>query len=313
MLFLTDWKTSLNFCSRKKMGQFLFKKKRFWPLVFRRKSSNRRRNCGGTAGHFCGKSGTFQLTPPNQTATRVTVQQANIAVSQLPQKNKNGSFSLPGRASLPVNATDLQRDDPANNKIQAILDHVIGTRVELLSKIEKALLEKNYTVCPFVGSSEPVQLEANFPTMHEHSQKWTLNAKHHLAFVLIAASLLKHISEANRPDKGNLATQMSRMSTCIDVLLRNILPPSGQLNLFLSESGGTGKSRIIQAIVDFARRWHTIASHVICASSGVAAILIGGCTLHTALGIGISMNPSDPSNNHIEAWSEVSCSWTSSA
>lgn len=96
------------------------------------------------------------------------------------------------------------------------------------------------------------------------------------------------------------------MSTHIDALLRNILPPSGQLNFFLSGSGGTGKSRIIQAFVDFARRWHSIASHVICASSGVAAILIGGCTLHTALGIGIDMNPPEPNSNHIQAWSEIS-------
>ncbi|KZS03333.1 Uncharacterized protein APZ42_033970 [Daphnia magna] len=41
------------------------------------------------------------------------------------------------------------------------------------------------------------------------------------------------------PDKVNLATQMGRISTHIDVLLSNILPPSGQLNLFLSDSGGT--------------------------------------------------------------------------
>lgn len=118
--------------------------------------------------------------------------------------------------------------------------------------------------------------------MQEHSHQWTLNAKQHLAFVLIAASLLKHISQINSPDKVNLATQMGRISTHIDVLLSNILPPSGQLNLFLSDSGGTGKSRIIQAFVDFERRWHSIASHVICASSGVATILIGGCTLNTA-------------------------------
>lgn len=141
--------------------------------------------------------------------------------------------------------------------------------------------------------------------MHEHSQHWTLNQKQHWAFVLIAACLLKHISEANRPDKGNLATQMIHMSTRIDDLLRNINPPSGQLNLFLNGSGGTGKSRIIQAFVDFARRWHSIASHVICASSGVAAILIGGCTLDTALDIDISINLTDPNNNHIGAWSEV--------
>ena len=74
------------------------------------------------------------------------------------------------------------------------------------------------------------------------------------------------------------------------------------------------KSRIIQAFVDFARRWHSIASHVICASSGVAAILIGGCTLNTAIGIAINLNHPEPNNDHIQAWSEVGgWFWTNSA
>jgi hypothetical protein len=30
-----------------------------------------------------------------------------------------------------------------------------------------------------------------------------------------------------------------------------------QLILFLSGSGGTGKSRVIQTFLDFARRWHS--------------------------------------------------------
>ncbi|KAK4003840.1 hypothetical protein OUZ56_005591 [Daphnia magna] len=77
-------------------------------------------------------------------------------------------------ASLPVDATNAQRNDPADNPNQTILDHVIGTRVELLSKIESTLLENQYTVCPSVGSSALVQLEANIPTMQEHSHHWTL-------------------------------------------------------------------------------------------------------------------------------------------
>ena len=48
-----------------------------------------------------------------------------------------------------------------------------------------------------------------------------------------------------------------------------------------------------------------MASHVICASSGVAAILIGGCTLHSALGIGTNPLPPEPNSNHIQAWSEI--------
>ena len=98
---------------------------------------------------------------------------------------------------------------------------------------------------------------------------------------------------------------MGEISTNIENYLSSILPQTGQLILYLGGSGGTGKSRVIQAFVDFARRWHSVASHVICASSGVAAILIGGCTLNTAIGIAINLNPPDPNNDHIQAWSEV--------
>jgi hypothetical protein len=44
---------------------------------------------------------------------------------------------------------------------------------------------------------------------------------------------------------------------------------------------------------------------VICASTGIAAVLIGGCTVHCALGLQLKMNPAPPSPAQIEAWSEV--------
>ncbi|KAI9555937.1 hypothetical protein GHT06_018476 [Daphnia sinensis] len=89
------------------------------------------------------------------------------------------------------------------------------------------------------------------------------------------------------PDKVNLSTQMCRISTHIDVLLSNILPPSGQFNFFLSGSGGTALHRQ-SSYLSFGRR------------SGMA-----GCTLHAALGIDIDMNPPEPNSNHIQAWSEI--------
>ena len=88
-------------------------------------------------------------------------------------------------------------------------------------------------------------------------------------------------------------------------MLRSLMPPDGQLILYLGGSGGTGKSRVIQAFVDFARRWHSIASHVIGASSGAAAMLIGGWTIHSALGIGVSPHHHKPSQEHIEAWGDI--------
>jgi hypothetical protein len=103
---------------------------------------------------------------------------------------------------------------------------------------------------------------------------------------------------------GNSSIQIALLTANINDLLKKIMP-TPQLILFLSGSGGTGKSRVIQTFVDFARRWHSTASVVVCASSGVAAVLIGGCTLHSALGISARMVDSDPSSDQIIAWSEI--------
>jgi len=132
----------------------------------------------------------FQLNLPDLNGTRVTVEQAKFAVDQLPAKKKRGegSFALPGRVSVNTNNADLPQH--ADNENQARLDYVKGTRVSLLSDIENALLVTNYVICPSVSGSAPTVLEANFPTIREHSRHWTLNEKQHLAFVLIAAALL---------------------------------------------------------------------------------------------------------------------------
>ena len=243
----------------------------------------------------------FSIAPANPTTAKVTYQEAKTAVNLLPNRKKKQVFSLPGRARVDV---ELLENNTPNDQKEVTLDYFIGTRVDLLSIIEEALLQTNFIPCPIVGGA-PALLEADFPTMKKHSIHWTLNSKRHSTFILIASALLKHILDANRTDQAQLASQMTRMSNNIDALLNSILPETGQLVMYLGGSGGTGKSRVIQAFVHFARRWHSIASHVICASSGVAAILIGGCTLHTAIGIAIDMYPPEPNNNHIQAWSEV--------
>ena len=73
--------------------------------------------------------------------------------------------------------------------------------------------------------------------------------------------------------------------------------------MFLAGSGGTGKSRIIQAFTDFARRWNSTASCVVCASTGIASILILGCTVHRA--VGIRNVHKAPTIQQKTAWSEI--------
>lgn len=88
-------------------------------------------------------------------------------------------------------------------------------------------------------------------------------------------------------------------------LFDRILSPTHQLVFYLGGSGGTGKSRVIHTLIDFARRWDASKSLIISASSGVAATLIGGCTLHSALGIQRSLDPPNPTETQISNWSSI--------
>jgi ATP-dependent DNA helicase PIF1 len=66
-----------------------------------------------------------------------------------------------------------------------------------------------------------------------------------------------------------------------------------------------GKSYVIKAIMEFARRW-SIGGDIVCtATSGVAACLLGGMTWLKAFGIGIRMNNPDPNEQVKAAWQTV--------
>lgn len=84
-----------------------------------------------------------------------------------------------------------------------------------------------------------------------------------------------------------------------------ILPNTRQLLLHLAGSGGTGKSQVIQAIEYFTRIWKRSQLFVFTASSGAAATLIGGFTLHFALGIPVSLQPREPTESIRATWSEI--------
>ena len=69
--------------------------------------------------------------------------------------------------------------------------------------------------------------------------------------------------------------------------------------------GGTGKSWVLKAINEFARRWHVAGDIVTTATSGVAACLINGMTWQKSLGVGIRYKNKDPTNEVKSAWQHV--------
>lgn len=167
------------------------------------------------------------------------------------------------------------------------------TRVELLDNIERALIER-HSFKWARKETEPTRLDTMFPTIQEHSQHWTLNQKQHMAFVLMAGAILHYLYSINCDFTEDRMSQnkemMKRLKNILDQL-NEILPDSKQLLMFLSGCGGSGKSRIIKAFLDFARRWNSSTTVVVTATSGIAAMLIGGCTLHSAIGFGQNTNP----------------------
>lgn len=120
----------------------------------------------------------------------------------------------------------------------------------------------------------------------------------------MGSSLLQHIHSSNQLSTLDVNQEMVKKIDKINWFLDEILPKQRQLVMYLAGSGGTGKSRVIKCFTDFSRRWNSVASTVICASSGVAAILIQGSTLHSALGIGI-YKIYEPTPDQIVAWSEI--------
>jgi hypothetical protein len=130
-----------------------------------------------------------------------------------------------------------------------------------------------------------------------------------LAFVLISAALLQHVALAKSSSTGNPSTRMALRTSNIQALVNKIMP-TPQLMLFLRESG---KSGVIQAFVDFNRKWLSTASVVVCVLSGKATVLIGGCTLHSALEMSARLVDSEPAQQQSLLSLKLACLyWTNS-
>jgi len=100
------------------------------------------------------------------------------------------------------------------------------------------------------------------------AKDWTLNRLQKMVVCMVAEFLDTHGRQSGEEEGGPRA------------------PDTNQLLLYVGGEGGTGKSRIIQTIVDLFRRRGEGHRVVVTASSGAAAAKIGGVTVHSALGLG---------------------------
>lgn len=232
----------------------------------------------------------------------VSRDQAMTAANELTRSHRKAT-----NHALEPNQTS--KSETSANETSVSNDHQIitpcsKTTIDLLENIERALVDRNCAGSA-TQNCDPERMEVDFPTIQQQSLHWKLNQEQHLAFTLIATALLQHVFVNYASDTRQLTHQAEMVMVKVKELIDNILPPTRQLVFYLGGSGGTGKSRVIKTVVDFARRWNAASSLIISASSGVAATLVGGCTLHSALSIQRNLNPPKPTETQIANWSTI--------
>ncbi len=95
-----------------------------------------------------------------------------------------------------------------------------------------------------------------FPHIADVSRKFNLNKLQKIAFEMCASALLKRI-----------------LSGYCDSHERNGKSP---FSMYIGGEGGTGKTRVIESLLLFAKHWNCGGSVRTCAPTGIAASLVGG-------------------------------------
>lgn len=112
---------------------------------------------------------------------------------------------------------------------------------------------------------------------------FNLNEEQQLAFHAMAAALLQSMCVRMRVPAVELA-KIDRLLECLPEPNARAHTNARQLVMMLTGAGGTGKSRIIKALREFAHLWRINDMLCVSATTGVAACLIRGCTWHAATG-----------------------------
>lgn len=131
---------------------------------------------------------------------------------------------------------------------------------------------------------------AAFATVQDVSLSFGLNAEQHLAFVLVSVPLLHKIAGIDLPSESSFSSSP----------------------LIITGAGGTGKTRIVEAVQCLGRSWGRQTCVMATASSGIAAANLGGHTMHSSVNLGINQKhlPKhllDPSDELLAQWDPVLC------
>ena len=185
------------------------------------------------------------------------------------------------------------------------------------------------------GDAKSIPLApVDHPLINDSSRHFTLDEQQHDAFILVCSAILSVIlnrlsvtskERLSERDRSEIKRARDRLTALCNATTDE--PPSAassssaaaaaasasastehkaRMFAFVTGPAGSGKSRVIEAVNDFVRRWDCMNALCVAATSGAAAALIGARTWHSALGAfpgALITNP--PSDKLRRAWSSL--------
>ena len=116
------------------------------------------------------------------------------------------------------------------------------------------------------------------PTLAGVSTAFNLNREQDAAFKVSCLPLLRHyLALAVGEDDAATAAARAQLAAASSGDKAPLICMVGE--------GGTGKSEVIKAVTHFAAAWGILSHVAVTAPTGAAAVLIGGCTLHSFAGM----------------------------
>lgn len=175
----------------------------------------------------------------------------------------------------------------------AIIPVIINAMSGLIDRGSFPAIQRNSTTDAATKELGP------HPSIAAVSRKWGLNLEQHIGFIALSSALLHRLlmrvaSELNLQNYTAIWSQLQRAKMMVRLIIARyrqqragildvdpqLRPADDQLICFICGSGGTGKSRIICALYEFAKCWNVLNCIAVTATSGIASVLLQGQTYH---------------------------------
>jgi hypothetical protein len=252
------------------------------------------------------------VLPSSQDHTPLEAAVSDILMnSPVPVSNVHGEISLVNAQDALVVLAHADKDHSAasassSSSVPESSSHIsslplFASKPTLVLELIESAINPQYEPPSVAVVQLPEPGPVDFPTIAEHAARYSFNHEQHQAFFVLASAVLERV--ALRMSSLVPPQALARTRTQFRLSTKRT---GGLLCTHISGSAGTGKSRIVHAVKDFANRWSSADILMITATTGLAASNIEGQTLHRACGASKFFKPGAlPTPERVDRWSPV--------